>query len=67
MTPDNAETDVYEEIKVGKAKYHMVSKNPYNDGLHVMNLIYGTGLTLGNGQRTLDCEDVVITSVTDLL
>jgi hypothetical protein len=66
ITSDNTVSGVYEEIKVGKAKYHKVCKNPYNDGRHVMNLLFGTGLSLDNGQSELDCEDVVITSVTDL-
>lgn len=67
ITQDNIKTDFYEEIKVGKTKYHKVCKNPYNDGLHVRNLLYGTGITFNNNcEENIDCEDVIITSVRDL-
>jgi hypothetical protein len=69
ITRDNVDSGIYEEIKVGRTKYHKVCKNPYNDGLHVMNLLYGTGLALDSGRdgnKDLDCDHVIITSVKDL-
>lgn len=69
INPDNFDTGVYEEITVGRTPYYKVCKNPYNDGLHVMNLLYGTGLCINNGQfceKKLECHDVIITSVKDL-
>jgi hypothetical protein len=61
----------YDEIKVGKTKYHHVCKNPYNDGPHSMNLLHGTGLAIDNGRPresevVLACEYVIVTSVKDV-
>lgn len=56
----------YQEVTVGKMKYHYLCPNPYNRGPHEMNLLHGTGLTLDNGRsykHVLACEYVVVTDV----
>jgi len=67
---DGVELGAYEEIKVGRVKYQYVCKNPYNDGPHVINLLSGTGLEIDNGRdnkNLLDCEYVIVTSVSSAL